>query len=88
MRQWGYSCYCCFHAAQLGVLVKHDSGQLRRDMNDAVTQFGHGRLVRATGETQDIGGSTGGGSRRVIDDWVAPDWRQFLADSLDFEHID
>ena len=54
----------------------------------AVTQHGHGRLVRRDGATQDIGGSTGGGSRRAIDDWVAPDWRQFLADALDFENID
>ena len=73
---------------QLGILTRHDSGQLRRDMNGAVTQFGHGRLVRDDGETQDIGGSTGGGSRRVIDDGVAPDWRQFLADSLDVEQTD
>ena len=72
----------------MGVLEKHDSGQLRRDMNGAVTQFGHGRLVRDEGETQDIGGSTGGGPRRVIDDWVAPDWRQFLADARDFEQTD
>ena len=47
---------------ELGILEKHDSGQLRTVMNDAVTQFGHGRLVRDTGETRDIGGSTGGGS--------------------------
>ena len=73
---------------QLGALETYDSGQLTRDMNDAVTQYGRGRIVNDDGETQDIGGSTGGGSRRVIDAWVPPDWRQFLADSLDFENID
>ena len=53
-------------------------------MNDAVTQFGHGRVVHGDGETQDIGGSTVGGSRRAIDDWMAPGWRQFLADEFDW----
>ena len=28
----------------------------------------------------DIGGSTGGGSRRVLDSWQPPDWREFLED--------
>ena len=57
-------------------------------MHRAVTQHGHGRLVRDDGATQDIGGSTGGGSRRAIDDGVAPDGRQCLADSLDFDTLD
>ena len=56
-------------------------------MSYAATQFWHGRLVRDDSETHDIGGNTGGGARRAVDDWVAPDWRQCLADSLDFEAI-
>ena len=54
------------------------------NMSYAATHHGHARLVREDGETQDIGGSTGGVSRRANDDWVAPDWRQFLADELDW----
>ena len=26
----------------------------------------------------DIGGSTGGGSRRILDRWQPPDWREVL----------
>ena len=57
-------------------------------MNDAVAQFGHGRLVRKSGETLDIGGSTGGGSRRIIDSWEEPDWRQFVVHPQDLELMD
>ena len=32
------------------------------------------------GDYLDVGGSTGGGSRRIIDGWQPPDWRQFLHD--------
>ena len=40
-------------------------------MDGAATQVGHGRLAR-DGGAQDIGGSTDGGSRRIIDAWMAP----------------
>ena len=62
----------------MDVLAKYDSDQLRKGMSDAVTQHGHGRLVRDDGETLDAGGSNGGGSRRANDGWSAPEWRQFL----------
>ena len=71
----------------MGALPTHDSGQLRKDMIGAATQHGHGRLVRDDGETLDIGGSTGGGSRRIIDDWRAPDWRQFLGGEVDWASV-
>ena len=54
------------------------SGQLRVQRNTAAAAAGHGRLESATGDYMDIGGSTGGGSRRVVDSWLPPDWRQFL----------
>ena len=54
--------------------MNYDSGELTRVMKDAATQYGHGRIVIDDGETTDIGGRTGGGSRRAIDDL------------LDFEH--
>ena len=67
-----------FTRKQLEVLEKWDNGMLRQELNKAIVEVGHGRLKNATGEFMDIGGSTGGGSRRIIDGWVPPDWRQFL----------
>ena len=49
----------------------------------AAVASGHGRLESATGVYLDIGGSTGGGARRVVDGWVAPDWREFLVHDED-----
>ena len=72
----------------MDVLEKHDSGQLRNCMNDANTQFAHGRRMRDDGETQYIGGSIGGGPRRIIDEWEPPNWRQFPPAPLDFKQLD
>ena len=52
-----------------------------RDVDAAITRFdvvtsSIGQTAR--GDYLDIGGSTGGGSRRIIDGWKPPDWRQFL----------
>jgi hypothetical protein len=65
---------------QLDVLRKWDSGELRVNRNQAIVALGHGRLRTAGGDYLDIGGSTGGGSRRIIDSWQPPDWRDFLQD--------
>ena len=51
---------------------------LRRNLNRAIGDLGHGRLEDASGNYLDIGGSTDGGSRRAIDGWMPPDWRVFL----------
>ena len=67
-----------FSRWQQEVLQKWDSGQLRRDRNQAAVAVGHGRLENANGDYLDIGGSTGGGSRRILDDWQPPCWRTFL----------
>ena len=63
---------------QLDVLEKWHKGELLDDWNNAVLALGHGRLRNLAGRTLDIGGSTGGGSRRVLDTWQPPDWRRFL----------
>ena len=63
---------------QLDVLRKWDSGELRDNRNQAVLALGHGRLENARGDYLDMGGSTGGGSRRIIDSWQPPCWREFL----------
>ena len=63
------------------VLQDWDNGKLREDLNKAIVALGHGRLTTASGDYLDIGGSTGGGSRRIIDGWQPPDWREFLEDA-------
>jgi len=70
-----------FSSWQQNLLQWLDSGVLLRETNRAVSSWGHGRLRSAEGGHLDIGGSTGGGSRRIIDGWVPPDWRQFLSQS-------
>ena len=44
----------------------------RNLVNEATLASGHGRLRIADGQTVDIGGSTGGTSRVVIDGYTAP----------------
>ena len=63
------------------VLQQWDSGQLLQQKNMSIVAVGHGRLQTAHGDYLDIGGSTGGGSRRVLDSWQPPDWREFLGDA-------
>ena len=63
------------------VLQDWDNGKLREDLNKAIVALGHGRLTTASGHHLDIGGSTGGGSRRIIDGWRPPAWREFLQDA-------
>ena len=70
-----------FTQKQLEVLQQWDSGELLANRNRSIVALGHGRLRTARGDYLDIGGSTGGGSRRIIDGWQPPDWRQFLQDA-------
>ena len=67
-----------FTQNELEVLQQWDMGQLRYLLNTAILALGHGRLQNARGEYLEIGGSTGGGSRRILDRWQAPDYRTFL----------
>ena len=62
---------------QVEILEQWDSGMLLSNLNAAIVELGHGRLQSPSGEFLDIGGSTGGGSRRIIDGWVSADWRRF-----------
>ena len=70
-----------FTHKELQVLQHWDNGKLREDLNNAIGALGHGRLTTASGDYLDIGGSTGGGSRRIIDGWKPPDWSDFLEDA-------
>ena len=64
---------------QLRVLQEYQSGELRRQANKLTMISGHGRLKKADGSFVDIGGSTGGFVRTVLDDWEPPDTADFEA---------
>ena len=68
-------------SSQWNLLQRWDSGELRRELNEAVAACGHRPLGSRQGEHLDIGDSTGEGSRRLVDDWVPPDWREFFPHS-------
>ena len=68
------------NAKQLQCLEKYRSGELRKRANELTKISGHGRLKAEDQSFVDIGGSTGGFVRVVLDDWEPPD----LAD---FEHV-
>ena len=54
---------------QLRVLQEYQSGELRRQANKLTMISGHGRLKKEDHSFVDIGGSTGGFVRTVLDDW-------------------
>ena len=62
---------------QLKVLQEYRSGELRRQANKLTKMSGHGRLLREDLSYVDIGGSTGGFVRTVLDDWEPPDLGEF-----------
>ena len=66
---------------QTWLLEQYDTGALRQEYNEAIAEHGHGRLRDEAGRSMDIGGSTGGGSRCVIDRWEKPEYADFLKDS-------
>ena len=55
-----------------------EDGSLLRRTNDAVAAYGHGTL-RQGDETVEIGGSTGGVTRFLLDGYAEPDVATFLA---------
>ena len=64
---------------QLRVLQEYQSGELRRQANKLTMISGHGRLKKEDDSFVDIGGSTGGFVRTVLDDWEPPDLADFEA---------
>ena len=54
---------------------------LLKKYNRAIADYGHGRPCFDAGDHLDIGGSTGGVSRRLIDGYVTPDSRVMLEPS-------
>ena len=60
-------------------LRRLQNGSLLRRTNDAVAAYGHGTLRREDGATLDIGGSTHGVTRFLLDGCAEPDVDSFLA---------
>jgi hypothetical protein len=54
-----------------------DNGNLLHEANTLTRLSGHGRLRKSNGEFIDIGGSTGGFVRTVLDDWEPPDFNDW-----------
>ena len=64
---------------QQRVLQEYQSGELRKQANKLTLISGHGRLKKEDHSFVDIGGSTGGFVRTVLDDWEPPDLADFEA---------
>ena len=61
------------NAEQTAVLAEYESGALRMRANELTHASGNGRLKREDESFVDIGGSTGGLVRTVVDFWKPPD---------------
>ena len=70
------------------MLERWETGESLRRRNRVVGALGHGRLRTARGDYLDIGGSTGGGARRVLDSWQPPDWREFIRDDQEEDELE
>ena len=70
-----------FSPKQQQVLEDYQSGELRMKANNLTMKSGHGRLKRKDDSFVDIGGSTGGFVRTVLDDWEPPDVADFGGDA-------
>ena len=55
-----------------------ENGSLLRRTNEAIAEFGHGTL-RCGDDILEIGGSTGGATRYLLDGYAEPDLETFLA---------
>ena len=71
-RNWTQEWKRYFNSRELQVLEQYDSGDLHTKRNDAIRANGHGQLRNWDGSIMDIGGSTGGASRRVLANWDHP----------------
>ena len=70
------------NAEQQRVLEDYRSGELRRQANNLTLTSGHGRVKRKDDSFVDIGGSTEGFVRTVLDDWEPPDLAEFAGEAI------
>ena len=54
------------------LVERYRSGQLLREANAAIIAYGHGTLLDETRSRIALGDSSGGFSRRFLDDWHPP----------------
>ena len=66
-----------FSRKQEELLALYDAGTLPDQANLLTRQSGHARLCRSDGSFVDIGGSTGGFTRKVLYEWKPPDLQDF-----------
>ena len=62
---------------QLDLLNQYDFGELLDQVNRLTLLSGNGRLRRSDGSHVDIGGSTGGWTRKALYGWTPPDLEAF-----------
>ena len=67
---------------QTALLKLYDNGTLLKEANEATLLSRNGCLRRGDGARLNIGGSTGGRARKILDAWKPPDPKAFLLDDL------
>ena len=60
------------HPDQMELVSKLRDGTLDKEAARLTKESGHGRFKREDGSFVDIGGSTGGFTRAVLDNWTPP----------------
>ena len=71
---------------EMAMIKLYECEKLRKDANRATRTWGHGRLKHKDGTFTDIGGNTGGATRKVLDDWEPPSWPDSTDDEMYKEH--
>ena len=67
---------------QLAVARLYRDGTLLARSNELTLQSGHGSLRTADGAVLEIGGSTGGEARKILEAWTPPKPEDFLRQEL------
>ena len=68
-------------STQWSLLQRWGSGELRRELNEAVAACEQRRVGSRCAEHSDTGDCKGRWSRRLAHDWMPPDWRELLLHS-------
>ena len=76
-----------FSSHQQRLLERLESGELLWRMNSAVGKWGHGRLETPDGHCVEIGGSTGGLTRELVDEWKPPSFLDLMEESKTIENF-
>ncbi len=63
---------------QAELLHKFDNGKLEVERNRANLALGHNQLRNRDGTAMNVGGAIVGGSSRLVDNWMLPDFHLFL----------